>query len=895
MPESKVEDWQVFMDMNEAKKGRNPTEEAASDSKETVWIEDENGQEDEVPFIEEEKEAEEEIEKAEAEAEKEEAKEAEAEKEEIEEAEAEAAEEKTEKSESEPVQEKTDEVGEKDEAKPEAAEEKAEEIEKDEAEEKTETEEKSASDEKAKEEPASEDTSESPEEKTEAKEEPAPVPEETPEEIAARKAEQAQKRKRVLKRCAAVIGGVLVVSAAAYGGLSMQYREKFFPNTTINGKDASGKTVEQVEQMIADDISDYVLTLHGREDLEVQINGRDISLHPEFDGSLETILAGQQPLRWGLAYIEGGSAHTIETMIAFDEAQLESVVDGLECMDSSKTVLPDNAYVSDYQMGIGYQVMPEQGGTRLSRERMLEGVSGALVNLQAEASLDEMDAYEHALVTEDDPALQAEAERKNRYTNVTVTYHFGDETQVLNGDITHDWMSEDPQGNVVIDEEKVAEYVKQLAETWDTAGQPKKLMTSYGSEVMVYGGNYGWKIDQKEETAALLEILQSGQGQDREPVYAQTAASRGESDFGDTYVEVNLAAQHLFFYKDGNLVIDSDLVSGNPSRGNGTPDGAYFLAYKERNRILRGSRRADGSYEYASPVSYWMPFNGGIGLHDATWRGAFGGKIYRTNGSHGCVNLPKSVAKTIYEVIEKGDPVLCYTMDPTAPPQILKNEDTKKTDTKKTTTITTKNTSSAAPAAAASAQPAAPAQAAVPAQDPNLAVQDPNLAAQDPNLAAQDPNLAVQDPNQAAQDPNQTAAQQPAGPGEVGPGVVNQGDSSAQTGPGVTATEAVSQQQTADPAAGAGQQAGASAGEGAGQSAGASTGEGAGQQAGASTGEGAGQPAADAGAAQPAPEQPQAPAETPAPQPAPEPAPQPQEPAAPVPGDGVTLVDGPSM
>ena len=63
---------------------------------------------------------------------------------------------------------------------------------------------------------------------------------------------------------------------------------------------------------------------------------------------------------------------------------------------------------------------------------------------------------------------------------------------------------------------------------------------------------------------------------------------------------------------------------------------------------------------YATPVKYWMPFNGNIGMHDASWRKEFGGEIYRTNGSHGCINLPEEIAETIYGYVEQGFPVVCY-------------------------------------------------------------------------------------------------------------------------------------------------------------------------------------------------------------------------------------------
>ena len=81
--------------------------------------------------------------------------------------------------------------------------------------------------------------------------------------------------------------------------------------------------------------------------------------------------------------------------------------------------------------------------------------------------------------------------------------------------------------------------------------------------------------------------------------------------------------------------------------------GIYPITFKKRNYTLVGEG-------YSSPVSYWIPFNKNVGLHDASWRSYFGGNIYKTNGSHGCVNLPTSVAKKIYKNVKKGEPVIVY-------------------------------------------------------------------------------------------------------------------------------------------------------------------------------------------------------------------------------------------
>ena len=117
-------------------------------------------------------------------------------------------------------------------------------------------------------------------------------------------------------------------------------------------------------------------------------------------------------------------------------------------------------------------------------------------------------------------------------------------------------------------------------------------------------------------------------------------------------------------------------MSGNVSRGHTTPAGLYSLTYKQRDAVLKGEG-------YASPVKYWMPFNGGVGLHDATWRSTFGGTIYKTGGSHGCINLPYSAAQKIFAQLKTGDPVLVYNLPGTEQVKKSSGNSKKKTENKK--------------------------------------------------------------------------------------------------------------------------------------------------------------------------------------------------------------------
>jgi len=572
-----------------------------------------------------------------------------------------------------------------------------------------------------------------------------------------------RKRPLLIAGCVVLAGLILAAGAAGYYFYqAARYETAFFPNTNINGIDASGKTVEDVKAAIEEGLSSYELKIIARNGVEETVTKDEIGLHSEFDGTMEQILVAQNPMEW-VKYLQNGTDHQIETMIVFDEEKLDAAIEGLSIMDRDSMVEPENAYVSDYQSGTkSYEVVPASKGTELIAENVKNAVKNAIMNLSTEVDLDAEGCYTKAAIDENDESLNALADQLNVYAGAVVNFTFGDQTEVLDGDRIHEWLTVDGQ-TVTLDESQAAEYVKELAAKYDTAYKSKTLKTTHGETVTISKGNYGWRINKNAETAAVLEAVKAGSQVTREPEYLQTAASRGENDYGDTYVEVNLTAQHLYFYKDGKLLVESDFVSGNAARGWSTPAGAYPLTYKQRNATLKGEG-------YATPVSYWMPFNGGIGLHDASWRGSFGGSIYKRNGSHGCINLPKDVAKTIYENISKGDPVLCYHLDGT--------------ESEKSSRPAKKTPAATVPAA--ETQPAAPAEsteaAAAPETEPTgpTGVSGPTGPTAAPEAGAAGPTGPTAAPETQAAGPG--AEPEPSQP--AGPSVTPEPAAGGTTGPG---------------------------------------------------------------------------------------------------------------
>ena len=369
----------------------------------------------------------------------------------------------------------------------------------------------------------------------------------TPEK-AALKAEHRKNGKKAAWIAACTAGILLVAAGGVYVGMSQKYKARFFPNTQINGVDASGKTAAEVQELISEGVNGYTLTIDERNNQTETIAGTDIKLHAEFDGSLEKMVAAQNPFAW-LWHMKQ-EEYTIGTMVAYDDAALESQIRNLSCLDPEKAVEPVNAKISEYVSGQGYSIEPEQEGTAVEAEKLTQAVTGAIENLQDHLSLEEADVYKKPTVLKDDASLAEQLDKMNKYAKMSVTYQFGDSTETLNGDQIHAWLIANADGSVSVDSSKVSEYVSEMAKAHNTSNKAKTLKTSYGSTIQVSGGTYGWKINQAAETEALAAIIASGESTTREPEYSQKAASHGANDYGDTYVEINLTGQHLYLSTD---------------------------------------------------------------------------------------------------------------------------------------------------------------------------------------------------------------------------------------------------------------------------------------------------------------------------------------------------------
>lgn len=473
-----------------------------------------------------------------------------------------------------------------------------------------------------------------------------------------------QKKKHKGLKVTGIIAAILAVTAGcAYGAVTYYYADRFFEGTYINGIDCSNKTAYEVEQAIASTVEAYSIEVTSRNQDPQTISGSQIGYQYMSDGEVLNLLKQQKPYEWVRGFMETRSYNTQEN-VTFDKTLLQNEVKALNCAQPENQVEPENAYVA--MNGDEFTIVPETEGSKLKVKEAYKALDAAISGSQTSIDLGSTpDVYAVAAVTSEDSTLQATRDAYNNYTKASITYTFGDQTVTLDGSTLKNWLQFDEKGQLVQDDasftQHVKDFVAQLASEHNTVGTTRSFNTTSGRTVSVYGSAYGWKIDQDAEAAQLTEEIRTGTQTTREPVYSMRANAYGYNDIGSTYIEVDLSSQHMYYYQGGSIIFDSDIVSGDIRYDDrATPPGIFTLYYKKSPDVLRGEKKPDGTYEYETSVTYWMPFNGGIGFHDATWQAYFGGDRYTYAGSHGCINMPLDAAATLYSIIDTNVPIVCF-------------------------------------------------------------------------------------------------------------------------------------------------------------------------------------------------------------------------------------------
>ncbi|MGN0354731.1 MAG: L,D-transpeptidase [Muricoprocola sp.] len=484
--------------------------------------------------------------------------------------------------------------------------------------------------------------------------------------------------KRTFRKVLIAIEIVVVCLLVAVGGYCAYDRimdsKTMGCKISVFGENVSWMTAEDAADKIIEKFQKCVVTLqeNGTEEMKVTLKDAGYSLNRE------ALIAELQNLRSKLdpckVLFEKEKHFTVKYQVTSDVTVASQVFDPANFKDTEGRIKSEDAYIVFDEEADKYKAVDSVLGTVIDKEKLLDTVQEKLSEafpknpLVSEVTIDlDKSIYQEAAVTENSKKLKKQLKNLNNtlegYLNATVTYEFGDVEEVIDSEMIRSWLDIEDD-SVTLMEEPIEDYVYNLGLNYNTQYVPRYFETSTGDVQEISNNEYGYWIDETAEYEQLLADLQGGEPVSREPIYTSRGMQRnGNDDLCGSYVEVSLEQQHLWLYVDGELITETDVVTGRPQGLNkktgemedwSTYKGSYPIAYKEHPSVL-----SSDIYGYEVEVQYWMPFVYGQGLHDMS-RDAYGGEIYKTNGSHGCINLPPEQAAIIYEYVDANFPIIIY-------------------------------------------------------------------------------------------------------------------------------------------------------------------------------------------------------------------------------------------
>lgn len=480
------------------------------------------------------------------------------------------------------------------------------------------------------------------------------------------KEKSSKSKKKVWIAAAAVIG----LLAIGYFSGTYIYSHRFFPNTTFGSVDVSNKTFEEAQTTIEKSARDYSLTVTGQ-GLDFVVTPAESGMNLDADAIVTTASAQMNPWAWPVELFgEHNLADSAEVSVN-DTALGDYIAGHVDTFNKTHSASEDARIEYDSDSS-EFAIIPEVYGEQLDNEKVVGAVTACIFR-NADTCEISSDEILMPTVLADDKNIVAGVKAANGMLGVNATFKSPLDNSTLgtlDSALLSQWITFDKNFKPSVKQEALSEWATGMVSSLSTVGSTRTYTRPDGKQVTVSGGTFGCSVNNDTIVTKINDAIKNKTKGDI--ALERTCTGIQGPDGSDTewgaYVDVDLSEQYARYYDEsGNVLWESYIVSGNPTKGWGTPTGVWYVNNKQQNSVLRGERdKKTGKPEYELPVAYWMPFIGNShGLHDVipSWRSLsdYGvPNIQYIAGSHGCVNIPPAVAGQLYSLVSVGTPVVVH-------------------------------------------------------------------------------------------------------------------------------------------------------------------------------------------------------------------------------------------
>lgn len=450
-----------------------------------------------------------------------------------------------------------------------------------------------------------------------------------------------------------VSGSIMIALVIIYFIGFWFFQTRFVPNTKIGAIEISQLSKPAAQQRIQTELESYELTIAEDEEILGFIHLNQLDIATESDSFLERLLTDQSPAKWPL-HLFIGPKHNVqlEEAVTLNETALTALLHTIGVHNNDRSEAK-NAFIALNDQGV-YQLQDEVYGQQVSAVSLEKAIITKLEEGAHQLELSE--AYIQPEVNTENEQLLALQTKLDQMQNVPITLNLEGEKITVPKETVASWITVENQ-EPSVDTVLVEDYLLELNRQYSGLFQQREFESTYQGTVMIEPGTYGWYIDRFAEAEAIADDILAAREVDREPIIGGTGYG-WEEDIGSSYVEVDIYNQMMTIYYEGEIVLQTAVVTGTP--GTNTVPGTYQVWNKENDTTLLGYNPVTEK-DYEQPVDYWIAFDDQAqGIHDANWQGSFGGDAYLTNGSLGCINTPPGVMPQVFELVYHGMPVIVF-------------------------------------------------------------------------------------------------------------------------------------------------------------------------------------------------------------------------------------------
>lgn len=494
-----------------------------------------------------------------------------------------------------------------------------------------------------------------------------------------------------------VTAGFLIAAILAFAVYllyqKIYYGNRWYYGTIVNDVDLSGQTLEESKETIQALHQNYVLQISGRDNGSLAIKGEDIDydfgISSDFDALFEQQHESIQLVPQKNVYQD------IEYTVSYDEKKLKEILQESALVQGSDTYQiekPVSAHVEFSQEEQKYVLVEEILGNKLILDDLIKAVDHVLCQARTEMDLTDSDndsVYKAPKIFSDDEELQKELQAYNYAALRYIVWNMEDGVQE---EITpvelSQWVSYE-NGSVKYDNKAIQKWVESFCLKYKTVGRNRKITSHTGKKVEIHGGDYGWQLNYEEtlkqakkavkesiDSEVIDAYLENPTEENRKALtlkrkvqYTNTAFQmdylkdeESGKDFYpedwdmENYTEVCLEHQKVYVFRNGKLKFSCRCISGRPVEGRTTPLGAFFVKEHREEYTMTGE-------DYETHVKNWVRITWtGTGFHPATWQpwSRWTKDLYKTKGSHGCINLSAEDAQKIYDMVPYREAVFIH-------------------------------------------------------------------------------------------------------------------------------------------------------------------------------------------------------------------------------------------